>query len=141
MEFNSELFTKRLKYLLNNDTRLKGVFYKEVAAAGVVQGWIKRGSSPQSNKLLAIAQYFNVSTDYLVGLSDEPQQKNNSYPTSKREIMYLKEPSALPYGDNNQDVAEMYRQVSRIYKQRGPRDIDKMRLFLSTLDPGEVDNT
>lgn len=38
-------------------------------SSGTVTGW-KRGAAPKSDTLKAISEYFNVSTDYLLGISD-----------------------------------------------------------------------
>lgn len=137
--FNSELFTNRLNSLLNNDSRPKGEFYKTVAASGIVFNWKKRGSAPQADKLLAIAQYFSVSVDYLVGLSDDPTPSNRTTcdpATNKHKTLHVKSPDH-PYFTHSHDIQDLFGQVQRICNQRGPRDIDKMKLFLSALDPGE----
>lgn len=142
-EFNSEMFTNRLNHLLKNDSRKKGEFYEKVAASGIVFNWKKRGSAPQADKLLAIAQYFNVTVDYLIGLSDDPGPKktNTTYSLPpKPEILRFEAPPAIQYGPSSPEIQEMIRQVYRICSRRGPRDIDKLKLFLSALDPGENDN-
>lgn len=138
--FNSQLFIDRLTNLLDNDKRKKGDFYKFIGSAGIVQNWKKRGSAPQADKLLAIAQYFNVTVDYLVGLNDDPGPKKDktTYPLPpKPEPLHFKGPSVQPYGPSNTETQKMIRQVHRICDQRGPRDIDKLKLFLSALDPGD----
>jgi transcriptional regulator with XRE-family HTH domain len=138
--FNSQLFIGRLFELLENDKRKKGDFYKYIGSAGIVQNWKQRGSAPQADKLLAIAQYFNVTVDYLVGLSDDPvpnKQKAVYSLPPKPEPLRFEGPKPPPYGPTNPDTTEMIRQVHRICSRRGPRDIDKLKLFLSALDPGE----
>lgn len=48
---------------------------KEIGVAtGSVTKW-KNGASPNSETLLKIAQYFDVSTDYLLGNTDDMHQK------------------------------------------------------------------
>ena len=137
INFNSKIFLNRLFDLLDKDHRKKGEFYEYIGSAGIVQNWKNRGSAPQSDKLLAIAQYFNVSTDYLLGLSDNPNQKTTTYPLPKKqELLHFESPEYNKYGVSNPEVQEMLCQVRRIYSKRGHRDVDKMRLFLSTLDPG-----
>jgi transcriptional regulator with XRE-family HTH domain len=139
-EFNSNIFVSRLKTLLNNDSRPKGEFYKTVAASGIVFNWNKRGSAPQADKLLAIAQYFNVTVDYLVGLSDDPgpHKPKVTYPIPQRnDELRFESPPDKQYGISNPEVSEAICQVKRIFNRRGSRDIDKLKLFLSALDPGD----
>lgn len=38
--------------------------------------WKKRGTTPSSEALAKIADYFNVSVDYLLGRADAPQVQN-----------------------------------------------------------------
>jgi len=35
--------------------------------------WKRKGMNPTAEKLIKIAQYFGVSTDYLLGLTDNPK--------------------------------------------------------------------
>jgi transcriptional regulator with XRE-family HTH domain len=139
--FITNIFIDRLQSLLNRDLRPKGEFHKKVVKAGQITNWKKRGSAPQADKLFLIARYFNITSDYLIGLSDEPRPLSTKYKLPELDTLFIKSPTPKPYEINNHVLDEMKSQVSRIYKHRGPRDIDKMRLFLSTLDPGEVDKT
>ncbi|MEZ2661358.1 helix-turn-helix domain-containing protein [Aneurinibacillus aneurinilyticus] len=55
----------------------KGIMAKEVAAAiGITKQamsvYEKENGLPNAEKLAALADYFNVSLDYLVGRSDDP---------------------------------------------------------------------
>ncbi|CGG62414.1 transcriptional regulator [Streptococcus pneumoniae] len=49
-----------------------------------VSNWEKKGSEPPYNILAAIAQIFDVSADYLIGISDTPTL-NNEIATEKIE--------------------------------------------------------
>jgi transcriptional regulator with XRE-family HTH domain len=50
-----------VKYILENCNYSKDTVSK-----------MKSGSMPSANTVIGIAQYFNVTTDYLLGLSDSP---------------------------------------------------------------------
>ena len=41
-------------------------------ASGTVSGWKNKGQIPQDGNLIKIADYFNVSVDYLLGKEDAP---------------------------------------------------------------------
>ena len=139
-KYNTDIFIKRLQSLLNKDNRAKGIFHKNVVKAGQITNWKKRGSAPQADKLFAIAQYFNVSIDYLVGLSDIPTLKKTKtvYALPPKPVMLdFESPAARRNGHSSQDKQEMIQQIGRICNKRSTRDIDKMRLFLTALDPGD----
>ena len=67
-----EPFAKRLKALRGGRSR------REVSAGiGAAEprylGWEQCHSSPNLNDLVAIAKFFGVSSDYLIGLDDAPR--------------------------------------------------------------------
>lgn len=69
-----EKFPKILKDLMdNNNTSTKELAdYLEVNIRNV-QRYLKGQQTPPSEKLVLIADYFNVSIDYLVGRTDNPE--------------------------------------------------------------------
>jgi len=89
---------------------------KEIgASSGSVTAW-KQGALPRSATLSKIAEYFNVSTDYLLGNIKAPAH-NSKYPISDEEIKF-----AL-FGGCGEITDEMYDEVKRFaefVKQRGP---------------------
>lgn len=141
--FNSEMFIDKLTYLLNKDKRRKGLFYDAVVASGVVAGWKKRGTAPQADKLLKIAQYFDVTIDYLLGLSDDPKGSGTFNPETinlpdSLHKLTLRSPSAL---DPNPDLSLFRQQVTRIYNKGDNESIARLRGFLAALDPGYIIGT
>lgn len=68
----------------------RGIKAKELseaigASTGNISDWKSGRSSPSIEVLPKIAEFFNVSTDYLLGLDDKPNKKENSSPLSKNE--------------------------------------------------------
>lgn len=71
-----EKFAKRLKEL----RKLKGVYQKEMAELLKItdRQYIRYEAGkvdPPTSKTIFLADYFNVSIDYLIGISDDPQRK------------------------------------------------------------------
>ena len=88
---------------------------KEIgASSGSVTAW-KQGTLPRSATLTKIAEYFAVSTDYLLGNTKAPTH-DSKYAISDEEIKF-----AL-FGGGDEITDEMYEEVKRFaayVKQRG----------------------
>lgn len=73
--FNKNIFAKRL-YILRNSSKLNQTQLGEIA--GISQfavSKIEKGQRAASIEVLcALADYFDVSLDYLVGRSDDPKR-------------------------------------------------------------------
>ena len=68
------MFFETYNQLCKNIGKSANKVAKELSiASGTVSEW-KKGRAPQNSTLLKIAQYFNVSVDYLLGT----EQKNTS---------------------------------------------------------------
>lgn len=69
------MFYDRLNALCKDNNMSVSVFVRDVLhlSSSSATGW-KKGASPSSDIVLKIAKYFNVSTDYLLGISDIPTQ-------------------------------------------------------------------
>ena len=61
-------FTKLAK---QNGTSVNAVAKKLGIASGTITAW-KNGSEPKQSNIKKIADYFNVSADYLLGRTDDP---------------------------------------------------------------------
>ncbi|MDR1090334.1 MAG: helix-turn-helix domain-containing protein [Prevotella sp.] len=60
----------RIKYLCEkNDVTPYRLEEKINLGNGIISKW-KNGSSPSVDKVIKVANFFNVSTDYLLGISD-----------------------------------------------------------------------
>lgn len=60
-----------IKLCTENNTKPNPVAAKLGISSGSVTNW-KNGTMPNSATLMKIANYFNVSPDYLLGRTDEP---------------------------------------------------------------------
>lgn len=74
--FNEKVFVQRLNLLMSNNKVTKqaladGINVKRQAASQFANG----NNLPSLPTLVAIAEYFNVSVDYLLGLSDKPERR------------------------------------------------------------------
>jgi len=74
--FNKEIFNHRLKELRSSKKLTLEQLGKEL---GVIKQTIGHWESgirlPNLEMTVAIADYFNVSVDYLLGLSDKPERR------------------------------------------------------------------
>ena len=65
------LFASRLKELLEENHLSKRKLAKEVGvSAASISDWTNGKIQPAAESIYVIAQYFNVSSDYLLGLED-----------------------------------------------------------------------
>ena len=65
------LFASRLKELLEENHLSKRKLAKEVGvSAASISDWTNGKIQPTAESIYVIAQYFNVSSDYLLGLED-----------------------------------------------------------------------
>lgn len=67
------MFYERLTALCKQHNTSVSVFVRDVLKlnSSSATGW-KRGSSPRADVILETARYFGVSTDYLLGVTDDP---------------------------------------------------------------------
>ncbi len=72
----------------------------------MIYNWSKRNQTPNSDTIIKIAKYFNVTTDYLLGLSDDPNPSNKeeteklvSNEAEERLIEYFRTLSDLDKGE------------------------------------------
>lgn len=66
------MFYDRLKNVCDlRNVALNTVVRATLPSNGVVENW-KKGGSPRADAVLKIAKYLNVSSDYLLGLVDDP---------------------------------------------------------------------
>lgn len=69
-KFSPELFSQRLKSLIEESGKSQRQIAKELEiSAGTLSKYIKGACEPGLNLLLYLASYFNVSLDYLLGVS------------------------------------------------------------------------
>lgn len=86
-----EIFRERLNYLMQmyDTTQLKLAKASGITRQAISQ-YLDASTAPNIDKLYLIAKYFNVSADYLIGLSDcaqlDGQSKENMFFNVKEEI-------------------------------------------------------
>jgi len=71
METESILYSRIKELCKNRDITLAQLERDVGLAPSAIRKW-KNQSSPSVDKVFSIAKYFNVSSDYLIGLSDMP---------------------------------------------------------------------
>ena len=77
------IFGKRLKELREKNKETQNEIAEELKVdKSMICLWEKGKNYPKVEKLIEIAEYYKVSTDYLLGLEDETGEKtyiNNSF--------------------------------------------------------------
>jgi transcriptional regulator with XRE-family HTH domain len=70
------MFSERLKYLRKAKGYTQKQVYEAVGLSPMGYQRYEYGTrEPAHQKLIALADYFNVSLDYLVGRSDNPERR------------------------------------------------------------------
>ena len=83
-------FSIRLETLLEE----KNITQKQLAfdlhiASSTINGYIKNYREPDFGMLVRLAQYFDVCTDYLLGLSDEKKPAPSSLDPAETKLIHL----------------------------------------------------
>jgi transcriptional regulator with XRE-family HTH domain len=74
--FRQEIFCERLRSLrLSQDLTLEQLANELNLVKQTIGNWEKGVRTPSLEASIALAEYFKVSLDYLVGLSDKPQRR------------------------------------------------------------------
>ena len=67
------MFLKRVSELIKMNNITKNHLLKEIGlSSSSFLDWERRGTTPSGEIIAKIAKYFNVQTDYLLGLTDNP---------------------------------------------------------------------
>ena len=81
-----------------------------------LSNWKTGYSEPNFDDIIMLAKYFDVSTDYLLGLSDEYEGTGKNAPTA---------PAALPLDES--ELLRNYRALSYSGKARAAAYVDLLR--------------
>ena len=74
--FRQEIFCERLRTLrLSQDLTLEQLATELSLVKQTIGNWEKGVRAPSLDASIALAQFFDVSLDYLVGLSDNPKRR------------------------------------------------------------------
>lgn len=122
-----DIFAKRLKFLFENSgkTHLKlAEFIEQETGESVtrqaVGQWCNGNTSPNTRTIPIIAKFFNVSTDYLFGLFEQPTKDKDLAAVadflgiSSRSLEKSKELISLNIGNNSEDIKEIVAVIEKI---------------------------
>ena len=71
------MFVVRVSKLLEDKGVSKNKLLKDIElGSSSFRNWETQGKTPSSEAVSKIADYFNVSTDFLLGLTDDPTPRN-----------------------------------------------------------------
>ncbi len=89
------MFYERLKLLCEqNDIKLTNLIQQLGMSSGNMNKW-KNGVVPKGNTLSKLADYFNVSVDYLIGKTDE---QTNTYHTNNINSNFVQKNGSITFG-------------------------------------------
>ncbi len=71
------MFWQRFKELCNKVKRSPNAITKELGLSSATATSWKSGTMPNGSALKSIAEYFNVTVDYLLGLTANPRPRND----------------------------------------------------------------
>ena len=130
-------FPKRLYDLLGGENADRGEYAKLAREIGVSTAAISNYTSGftgvSADNLIAIAKYFNVSTDYLLGLDDVPKRQGNPLSVA---ASYLGLPDdileVLRYSDQIKMMLYLFRNAPHLHE---PHTLDEI-LRANGITPG-----
>lgn len=84
-----QIFGERLKKLRANKNMTQdelGLIFKSQKAQSTIGTWERGNREPSMTDLVRIAEFFNVSTDYLLGITDEERTVSNFKEENPKEL-------------------------------------------------------
>ena len=91
------MFSQKLKQLRENDSISQIRFAKEIGySQASIAAWENGTREPGIDTLIKIAQFFNVSIDYLVGKTKQEQKKEKPAELTPSELTLLDDFRMLP---------------------------------------------
>lgn len=115
------MFGEKLKLLRESDNISQTRLAKEIGfSQSAIAAWENETREPGLKTLLKIAQYFNVSTDYLLGNSDSYKRKTliEAQATIQPEDQkVLKDYKSLPHAEQEQ-VSEYVRFLAERHRNK-----------------------
>jgi len=92
IEFDSEVLINRINVLCEHSGITKAKLFEECGLNKNIVNNLKRGSIPSVDKIAIIADYFNVSVDYLLGRTeDSTAETENIITVSSRPVQKIQE--------------------------------------------------
>ena len=103
------MFLDRVLQLIKEKGISKNKFLKDInLSKNSIDNWEKRGNIPPGDVIAKIAQYFNVSTDYILGLTD----------------------SATPYAQQGEILSDPEHELLSGYRQLDESDQGEVRGYI-----------
>ena len=112
MDFDIEKFSYRLNVLLDDNNMKQTELAKKVGTTNVtICRYLNGERTPRLDVVARIASYFNISIDYLIGLSDDKTYKNQ---TNNKDLNISSLISELYSLENNSNLTN--KQIEAIKK-------------------------
>ena len=81
--------TRLFSFMSENHVTQSNLSKATGISTGNISDWKKGKSFPSAEKLVLIAEYLDCSTDFLLGLSDQPQRQDRTLSTNEATIFKL----------------------------------------------------
>lgn len=110
----------RVKYLCNEKSITINKLEKELGfGMSAIVKWKKQ--NPSSDKILKVADYFNVTTDYLLGLTDNPYKFET---TNDRGLLEIQEARELMSDEERIKMMQLLKLTfNHVFKENKDEDI------------------
>ncbi len=97
--------------------RLRGISIRQLEEKlgfgnGVINRW--RNNTPGVDKVKSVAKYFNVSLDYLLGLTENPDSSTKSESSMAKQVMMRMDTDNL----SEKEISEIESEMERFFSWR-----------------------
>lgn len=117
---------ERIKYLSNKRGKSLNEVEEDLGLSKNVLYRMKNSDNPTKDRIEVLADYFNVSTDYLLGRTDNPDVNNQEPVSQARRIMMRMDTDGLTEKELDEVEKEMERylkwRIDEIAREKGMKD-------------------